>query len=126
MLGNQPKAANIQALLNAKNAANTAEATGGWVDVRGYEGQILIIQNVGALTGTIVGSFEDAEAANGLNNAPLLPDEGNNFASVSAANNIQKKTIDARKPRGWLRYIGTIGTGPAVVGVTIAGHPKYV
>jgi hypothetical protein len=126
MLGNQPKAANIQIMLEAKNCANTAQASGGWIDVRSYEGQILVTQCVGALTGTVVGSFEDSDAANGANNLAFLPDEGNNFASVSSANNIQKKTIDARKPRGWLKYIGTIGTGPAVVSVTLAAHPKYV
>ncbi len=124
MINPTAKAATQVQLLESKNAANTAQATGGWVDCRNAEGDIMIIQSTGAITGTLAGAFETADAANGANNVAVIPN-GGNLASVSAANNIQKTWISGSQNLGWLKYIGTVGTGPVVVGVTASFHPKY-
>lgn len=118
------KSANGQMLLQAKNCANTAEASGGWIDVRGMVGSLLVSQVVGAITGSIAGALLTSAANDGSNNQALTFDDGNNFASVSSANNIQVKTVDANKSLGWIKYVGTVTTGPAVVAVTVHARPK--
>jgi hypothetical protein len=105
-------------------AANTADATGAWVAMPAAEGCIVFTQSIGAMTGTVDGTLETAEAANGLNNEALLPDDESYFAQVSAANNVQKKVVNARKNKGYVQWIGAIGTGPAVVSVTAEYRPK--
>lgn len=124
MMPCEAKGAKVQQMLEAKNAANTATATGNWIDVRGMVGTLLVVQSVGAITGNIVGSLNTADASNGNGEAALTFDDGNNFAAVAAANNIQAKTVDANKTKGWIKYVGTIGTGPAVVDVIVASRPK--
>ncbi len=124
MIPSEAKSANVQAMLNAKNCANTADATSGWIDTRGMQGSLLVIQNVGAVTGNIAGALKTSSESNGANNEAITFDDGNNFALVSAANNTQAKTIDARKSKGWIGYVGTIGTGPAVVSVAVIGRPR--
>jgi hypothetical protein len=126
MIPSEAKAANHQALLEAKNCTDTAGASGGWVDCRGAVGDLLVIQNVGAMTanGTLAGALLTSNAANGAGNSALTFDDGNNFTSVSASNNIQGKTVDANKNKGWIKYVGTIVTGPHVIGVTVHFRPK--
>lgn len=111
-------------LLEAKNCANTAQATGGWIDCRGYVGTFMVTQTTGAITGTLAGALLTSNASNGAGNTAMTFDDGNNFASVSAANNIQTKTVDVNKCSGWISYVGTVGTGPVVAAVTIYGHKK--
>jgi hypothetical protein len=124
MLNPSAKSPSPVQLLEAKNAANTAQASGGWVDCRKAEGDLLIVQSVGTITGNLQGSFETASAANGAGNVACLP-PGGNLALVSAANNIQSVYIPASMCLGWMKYIGTVGTGPVQVSVTAHFHPKY-
>jgi len=124
MLPGEAKASVPTILQEPVSVANTADATGAFVAVPHTEGSLLITQVVGALTGTVAGTLETAEASNGLNNAALLPDDGSYFTSVSSANNVQNKIVNARKNKGYIQWIGTVGTGPAVVTVTVQGRPK--
>ncbi len=122
MLNREGSASTAVIVLNPASAANTAAATSGWIDVRAYEGEIVIIQQVGAVTGSITGALEDATDGSGTGSAALT---GAAFAQVSAANNTQRITIPAGRARGWIRYVGTIVTGPAVVGVSLLARNKY-
>jgi len=124
MMPPEAKSVTVQALLNSVSAANTTQATGGWVDVRGTAGDIVVIQNVGAVTGSITGALETADTAGGGNNVAMTFDDGNNFTAVSSPNNVQIKNVDANKHKGWIKYIGTVATGPALVGVTVVRRPK--
>jgi hypothetical protein len=124
MMPSEAKGLNTQALLEAKNCANTAGATGGWVDVRGMVGDLVVTQSVGAITGNLAGALLTSNAANGAANAAMTFDDGNNFALVSAANNMQCKSVDVNASKGWIQYVGTVGTGPAVVSVTVQARPK--
>lgn len=124
MLPAEAKAITTTQILPAANCANTAEATSDWIAVPATEGCLVFTQAVGSITGTLAGALETAEASNGLNNVAMVPDDGNNFASVSAANNVQKKVVNARKNKGYVQYIGTVGTGPVVASVTVEGRPK--
>lgn len=123
MLANQGQAAAAVKLLDPVSAANTAAATSGWVDVRAAEGDIVFTNQVGALTGSITWTIEHATDGAGTGAAAITPNEG--AYAAGAANQIQKRTVNAGAVGGWVRCVGTIVTGPAVVAANIKYHPKY-
>lgn len=128
MLLNQASAATMTSLLDAVSAANTAAATSGtgkWLDVRPYDGEILVIQQIGAVTGTITGKLQSASDANGTGAADIT---GATFTAVtSTGNNTQSIAVDPRKVvGGFLGYVGTVATGPSLVSVTAGGKKKIV
>lgn len=110
-------------LLDPVSAANTAAATSGWVDVREAEGDIVFTNQVGALTGGIVWTIEHASDGSGTGGAAITPNEG--AYAAGAANQIQQRSVNASAAQGWVRCVGTITTGPAVVAVNVKYHPKY-
>lgn len=122
MLGNEGQAAQSVKLLDPVSAANTAAATSGWIDVRGYEGDLMVVNQVGALTGSITWTIEDATDGSGTGAAGITPNEGAYVAG--AANQIQKRTVNAGATRGWVRCVGTIVTGPALVAASLHARPK--
>ena len=124
MMGNQGQASKTVKLLDTASAANTAAATSGWVDVREAEGDIVFSNQVGALTGSITWTIEHASDGSGTGAAAITPNEG--AYTAGAANQIQKRTVNASAVAGWVRCVGTIGTGPALVAASISYHPKYV
>ncbi|HYE70595.1 MAG TPA: hypothetical protein VD932_03630 [Aquabacterium sp.] len=130
MLNSQASAATSTALLNSVDAANTAAATSGnglWLDVRTYDGEILVTQNVGVVTaGSITGKLQSATDANGTGAADIA---GATFTAVTTANDpsCQKLAVDVRQVvGGFLGYVGTIATGPAAVSVVASGKKKIV
>lgn len=124
MLNNQAQAASAVILLNPVSAANTAAATSGWVDVRAAEGDLLFTVQTGAVAGSITWTIEDATDGSGTGGAGITPNEG--AFAAGAANQIQKRTINAGAVRGWVRVVGTIVTGPSLVAANVKYHPKYV
>jgi hypothetical protein len=123
MLGNQGQAASIVKLLDPASAANTAAATSAWIDARAYEGDIVFKVQVGALTGSITWTIEHATDGAGAGAASITPNEG--AFAAGAANQIQKRTVNASAIGGWVRCVGTIVTGPALVAACFMAHPKY-
>jgi hypothetical protein len=123
MLGNQGQAAKAVKLLDPVSAANTAAATSAWIDVREAEGDIVFTNQVGAMTGSITWTIEDATDGSGTGAAGITPNEG--AYAAGAANQIQKRTLNASAVRGWVRCVGTIVTGPSLVAANIKYHPKY-
>jgi hypothetical protein len=123
MLGTWGQAAKPVKLLDPISAAATANATSGWIDVREAEGDIVFTNQVGALTGSITWTIEDATDGSGTGAAGITPNEG--AYAAGAANQIQKRTLNASAVRGWVRCVGTIVTGPALVAANIKYHPKY-
>lgn len=124
MLNNEGQAASVVKMLDPVSAANTAAATSGWIDIRQYEGDIVIETQVGALTGSITWTLEDATDGSGTGGAGITPNEG--AFAAGAANQIQKRTLNASAPRGWIRCVGTIVTGPALVAASLISRPKSV
>lgn len=124
MLHNQGQAATAVKLLDPVSAANTAAATSAWTDVRAAEGDIVFTNQLGAVTGSITWTIEDATDGSGTGAAGITPNEG--AYAAGAANQIQKRTLNASAVRGWVRCVGTIVTGPSLVAVNIKYHPKYV
>jgi hypothetical protein len=127
LLLNQASAASGASLIDAVSAANTAAATSGsgkWLDVRPYDGEMLVIQQVGAVTGSITGKCQSASDANGTGAADIT---GATFTIVSSSNNTQSIAVDPRKVvGGFLGYVGTIATGPSLVSVTAFGKKHTV
>ena len=118
MLGNEAQAATVAKLLDPVSAANTAAATSGWIDVRQAEGDIMITLQVGALTGSIAWAVQTATDGSGTGSAVMTPNEG--VFAAGAANTPQKRTVSANAVLGWIRVVGTIVTGPALVSGTVA------
>ena len=124
MLNREGQAAGEVKLLDPVSAAATANATSGWIDVREKEGDIVFINQVGALTGSITWTIEDATDGSGTGAAGITPNEG--AYAAGAANQIQKRTVNASAVRGWVRCVGTIVTGPALVAASILSRSKTV
>lgn len=104
-------------MLAPADHADTAAATGSWVDVRSYEGEIAFIQQTGVVTaGTVAGVIQHADDGSGTNAETLV-----SFTSVGTSTDlsVQKQSAPARAIRGYVRYLGTIATGPAIVGVSM-------
>lgn len=124
MLNSEGQAATSKKLLDPVSAANTAAATSGWIDARDAEGDIVFINQVGALTGSITWTIEHASDGSGTGGAAITPNEG--AYSAGAANQIQKRTVSASAIQGYVRCVGTIVTGPALVAAAIVYRPKMV
>jgi hypothetical protein len=108
--------------------ANTAAATGAWIDCRDAEGDIAVIASVGVVTGgSVTGTIETASDDQGTGKATLTPNEGSAFTVVTGSNDpiIEKRTVNARANKGYIRYLGTIATGPATVSAIVVHRPKY-
>lgn len=123
----QLQAEQVTQMLVPGAKANTAAATSGWIDVRGYEGDLAFISQVGTVTaGSVTPTIEDATDGSGTGAAAMTPNEGA-FTAVTTANDplTEKRTINAGAVRGWVRYVGTIVTGPADVAVALMARPKY-
>ena len=108
-------------LLAAVSAANTAAATGGWVDIRAYDTPLAIVQNGGLGTGTLDGKIQDATDISGTGVADV---SGATFTQKTTTVNQQVLALQPRSTRGFIRYLGTVGTGPQLVGVDLVGVKK--
>lgn len=126
MLRSQASAATSTSLLHAVSAANTAAATSGsgmWLDVRPYDGEIMVTLNLGAVTGTISGKLQSATDANGTGAADIT---GATFGTTTA-NSTTKIVVDPKAVvGGFLGFVGTIVTGPSLVSVVASGKKKIV
>lgn len=126
MLLSQASAATSTSLLNAVSAANTAAATSGsglWLDVRPYDGEIMVTLNLGAVTGTIAGKLQYASDANGTGGTDIT---GATFGTT-AANSCTKIVVDPKSVvGGFLGFVGTVVTGPVLISVVASGKKKIV
>ena len=127
MLGNQAQASTVFNLMDAGEKADTAAAsTSTYISIAEVEGFLAVTQQVGVVTaGTIVGKLVHADDASGTNVADIT---GATFTSVGTAtdNSVQKIVVAVNGLKPFIGYVGTIATGPAVVGVTALGTKKYV
>ncbi|HMU54849.1 MAG TPA: hypothetical protein PKA61_07575 [Nitrospira sp.] len=126
MLNSQASAATMTSLIDAVSAANTAAATSGsgkWLDVRPYDGEIMVVLQLGAVTGTIAGKLQSATDANGTGAADI---SGATFGTTGA-NSTTKIVVDPKAVvGGFLGFVGTIVTGPSLVSVIAGGKKKVV
>lgn len=122
MLGNEGQAATQTKLLDPVSAAATANATSAWVDATKAEGDLVFSVQIGALTGTLTWTVEHASDGAGTGAAAITPNEG--AFAAGAANQAQKRTVNASAVLGFVRVVGTIVTGPALVAASLLFRPK--
>ena len=112
-------------LLNPASCANTAAATSGaglWVDTQDLEGYAVFQLHVGAVTGTIAGKLQTATDANGTGAADVT---GGAFPA-SVANTEVTLTLPVHGfAARYVGFVGTIVTGPVLVGVNMIAGKKY-
>lgn len=110
----------------AVSAANTAAATSAWIDARGYEGEIAVEISVGIITGTLDLTFNTNDAASDTGATAIVPIDGA-LAQITTSNDdaIYTAIFPTRALRGYLKVIGTVGTGPALIAYTLIGRKKY-
>jgi hypothetical protein len=127
-LASQLNALSALKILNSVSAANTAAATSGWIQVSNYEGLVAILINTGIITGTITYTFETATDGSGTGAAAIVPLNGA-LTQVTTSNDDDTPYIalfDSRKLSGYIRVIGTIATGPALISYQLIGRKKTV
>lgn len=118
---NFPGAATVANILSPVSAANTAAATSSGVDLLEYEGPVLITQSCGLGTGSLTGKIQDS-----ANNSDFDDVSGLTFTAKTTGVDLQKLVVQSKQIRRYIRYVGTIVTGPQIVGVTLAGVKKIV
>lgn len=118
---NFPGNSTVVSLLTAVSAADTAAATGSGVDLQDYEGPVVITQNHGVSTGTLDGKIQDS-----ANNSSFSDVSGLAFTQETTTAGIQKLVVQSKQVRRYIKYVGTVGTGPQVVSVSMVGVKKSV
>jgi len=110
---------NAVSVLPSVSAANTAAATSGWIDVKAYKGSLLFVVNIGTITGTLAGKLRSATDSGGTGAADIT---GATHSNVTTASQVRTIVIPATVGP-YIQYVGTVTTGPVVVGVTLLAHP---
>lgn len=118
---NFPGNSTTVSLLTAVSAANTAAATGTGVDLLDYEGPVVIVQNHGVSTGTLDGKIQDS-----ADNSSFADVAGLTFTQSTTTADIKSLVVQSKQVRRYIRYLGTVGTGPQVVSVSMTGVKKTV
>ena len=111
-------------LLNPGEKANTAGATGAAFDLAQYEGNVKVIEAVGAATaGTLNGKIQHSHTTT---TGDFVDLPGATFPERDDTDNANSAIgVDTRACRRYIRYVGTIATGPFDVGVILVGQKKY-
>lgn len=113
--------ATVVNILTPVSAANTAAATSSGVDLIDYDSLVIITQHKGAGTGTLDGKIQDS-----ADNSSFADVSGLTFTQETTGAGIQKLVINPKSVRRYIKYVGTIGTGPQIVGVSLAGVKKTI
>jgi hypothetical protein len=121
MISNDGRAVTPTAVLAAANAANTAAATSGYIDMRAAKGEIVFLQIQGVTTGTLTGKIQGATDSTGGGVADIT---GATF-TAGTGTGIQKCVV-AASAAPYMRYVGTIVTGPVQIAVGALLHPGSV
>lgn len=129
MLNSIISALKIQSALAPVDAANTAASTSGWIDVRGYEGQIGVLLHAGVLDdGSLTYTFHTATDGSATGIAAVTPVSGTPVVVTTDNDNpnIQKVVFEATQLKGFLRITATKAeSGGALVAFSIIGLQKY-
>jgi len=119
MISTDAAAATRTNVLPAVSAANTTAATSEWIDVRRYKGTLSFVVNTGTITGTLAGKLQSATASDGTGAADIAGATHSNVTTASQVRSIQIPATTAP----YIKYIGTVTTGPVLISVTLSAHP---
>lgn len=113
-------------VLPSVSAANTAAATSGnsqWIDTQDLEGEIAVVVVTGAITGSVTVKLQSATDANGTGAADITGAVGTAISTAA-----QTQVIAIPKTAMTNRYLGIVGTvvtGPVLIGAVAIGATKY-
>ena len=117
---NYPNAATMKTMIAPVSQAATV--TGSAIDLIEYECKVLIVQHKGLGTGTLDGKIQDSpDGTTGWADVA-----GATFTQSGTAADIKSLWLDTRSVRRFVRYVGTIVTGPHLLAVELSGVPKIV
>lgn len=103
------------------SASQASTVTGSGVDLLDYDGPVLITQSHGTGTGTLDGKIQDS-----ADNSSFADVSGLTFTQSTTTADVKKLVVNPKIVRRYIRYVGTIVTGPQNVAVTLAGFKKSV
>ena len=107
-------------------AAKTSTVTATGLDISGYAGGLVLIQNVGVVSGT--SPTLDGKWQSSPDDSTYTDISGATYTQVTATTSSQKVGFDVRAAAKYIRYVGTItGTSPSfTMGVQILGQKERV
>lgn len=108
------------ALTLSASASQASTVTGASVEMLDYEGPVAIVQSHGTGTGTLDGKIQDSA------------DGSTGWADVTGATFTQRTTtaaidviaLNPKQTKRYIRYVGTIVTGPQNLAVVVVGVKK--
>ncbi len=119
-LQNYPIGASVLHLSASASQASTV--TGSAVDLTGYDAPIVVVQSHGTGTGTLDGKIQDsADGSTGWADV-----SGATFTQSTTTADVKSLVLWPASIKRYIRYVGTIVTGPQNVGVVAIGIKKSV
>lgn len=112
----------VTQMLVPSSQTSTVDATSQGVDLVDYDADLLVIQHKGAGTGTLDGKIQDSATGSG----GWADVAGLTFTQAGTSADLQKLSVPAHTTRRFVRYVGTIVTGPHQLGVTLVGVKRNV
>jgi len=107
-------------VLASVSAANTAAATSAAIDNTGYEGELEMAIVTGAITGTVDFKIQDCDTSGGT----YADVTGLTAAQISTANQVRLIQFPRNKCRRFIKLVGTVVTGPVLVGALLLERDK--
>lgn len=104
------------------SASQASTVTGAAVDLLDYDAPVAIVQNHGTGTGTLDGKIQDrADGSTGWADV-----SGAVFSQSTTTADCKVIALNPKAIRRYIRYVGTIVTGPQNVAVALVGVKKSV
>ena len=104
------------------SASQASTVTGAAVDLSGYDASVAIVQSHGTGTGTLDGKIQDsADGSTGWADV-----SGAVFTQSTTTADIKALALNPTSVKRYIRYVGTIVTGPQNVAVALVGIKKSV
>jgi len=110
----------VEALRAASYSAGANN--GPWISAPGFEGDLVFAYNVGALTGSVIFSLEDATDGSGTGAAALSAAVAS--ASLTTAGTSGALICPKKKIRSHVRLVATVTTGPCLAAAILLSRPK--
>jgi hypothetical protein len=108
------------------NQSAAATVTGSWVDTQTYQGQLIVVANIGAKTAgtnpTMDVKIQDATDNSGTGSADVT---GGAFTQVTTVDSIQLKGFERNAVRRYVRAVATLGgTSSPAFPVAVSLHSQ--
>jgi hypothetical protein len=101
-------------------ATKTSTVTGTGVDISAYSGPLLVVQDVGTVSGTL--PTLDGKIQDSPNNSDWTDVSGATFTQVTASNSLQSIVVQCNAVAQYIRYIGTVGGSNPSYPLAVSAH----